>query len=328
VSVIMNKKKNLEEFKIEMNGLGSKKEPFLFVIDYDCEIFFISSLEKCPSDILISMPDNRIEKAPDFNEDLNIIEKISFDYYKKAFDSVQKQMLLGNTYLLNLTFPTEIKLNTSLKKIFYGSNASFKFYFKDQFVCFSPERFVKLEGNSIKTYPMKGTIDASIPNAKEKILNDEKEQSEHLMVVDLLRNDLSMVSEGVRVNRYRYIDVISAGKKELLQVSSEIEGFIGNNWHERIGDIILPMLPAGSITGAPKLKTMEIIKDVEGYNRGFYTGIFGLYNGHSLDSSVIIRYIEKNEESFQYKSGGGITFDSDAESEYNELLAKVYIPVE
>jgi para-aminobenzoate synthetase component 1 len=235
-------------------------------------------------------------------------------------------MIEGNTYLLNLTFPTEIQVNTSLLDIYFSSQARFKLYFKDQFVTFSPERFIQIQNNLIKTFPMKGTIDAHLPNAQQIILSDEKEKAEHTMVVDLLRNDLSMVAKQVRVNRFRYIDQIKAGPKELLQVSSEISGLLENSWHERIGDILVTLLPAGSITGAPKRKTVEIIRAVEGYQRGFFSGIFGYFDGHRLDSAIMIRFIEKQHDSLIYKSGGGITIDSDLTKEYQEMLDKVYIP--
>ncbi len=236
-------------------------------------------------------------------------------------------MIEGNTYLLNLTFPTKIKINASLLNIFFSSQAPFKLYFQDKFVTFSPERFIKIKNNVIKTYPMKGTIDALIPNAHQKILTDEKEKAEHTMVVDLLRNDLSISAKKVKVNKFRYIDKIKAGPKMLLQVSSEISGVLENNWHERIGDILLSLLPAGSISGAPKRKTVEIIKTVEGYHRGFFTGVFGYFDGNQLDSAVMIRFIEKSGDQLIYKSGGGITIDSDVTREYEEMLEKVYVPV-
>jgi para-aminobenzoate synthetase component 1 len=92
--------------------------------------------------------------------------------------------------------------------------------------------------------------------------------------------------------------------------------------------MILKLLPAGSISGTPKKKTIKIIKEVEGYKRGFYTGIFGITDEKTfLDSAVIIRYIEKDKDNLIYKSGGGITIDSNLESEYKELIDKVYIPV-
>lgn len=237
-------------------------------------------------------------------------------------------MFQGQTYLLNLTFPTLIDIELSLLELFVASNARFKLYFQDQFVTFSPERFIKIEHNRIKTYPMKGTIDAAIADAQNKILADDKEYAEHTMVVDLLRNDLSMIAQHVRVNRFRYLDSICAGGKTLLQVSSEISGILAPNWHEHIGDLLLTLLPAGSISGTPKKKTVDIIKQVEGYERRFFSGVFGYFDGYSLDSAVMIRFIEKQGEQLVYKSGGGITIDSDAEQEYQELLAKVYLPID
>ena len=85
-------------------------------------------------------------------------------------------------------------------------------------------------------------------------------------------------------------------------------------------------MPAGSISGAPKKKTIEIIDEVEGYERGSYTGIFGIFDGNDLDSGVMIRFIEKDGAEMYYKSGGGITINSIAENEYNELIDKVYVP--
>ncbi len=237
-------------------------------------------------------------------------------------------MIEGNTYLLNLTFPTQIEIKTNLLNIFLSSQAPFKLYYKNQFITFSPERFIKIENNLIQTYPMKGTIDAQIPNADEKILADEKEKAEHTMVVDLLRNDLSMVAKQVSVNQFRYIDKIKAGEKSLLQVSSKITGVLENNWHERIGDILLTLLPAGSISGAPKIKTLEIINQVENYKRGFFSGVFGYFDGNKLDSAVMIRFIERQDGKFIYKSGGGITIDSNPKLEYEEMLDKIYLPVD
>ncbi|MDD3463761.1 MAG: aminodeoxychorismate synthase component I [Sulfurospirillaceae bacterium] len=233
----------------------------------------------------------------------------------------------GNTYFLNLTFPTYVDSDIDMKSAFLSSDAMFKLYVKDRFVCFSPEQFISIEDNTISTYPMKGTIDASIEDAKNKILSDEKEKAEHVMVVDLLRNDLSKVATEVRVEEFRFTQTVRAGGKELLQVSSKITGVLEADWHEKIGDILKQMLPAGSITGAPKKKTMEIIAKAEGYDRGFFTGVFGIYDGKTLNSAVMIRFLEKDEKGYLFKSGGGITLHSDALKEYNEMCEKVYIPV-
>ena len=139
---------------------------------------------------------------------------------------------------------------------------------------------------------------------------------------------MGIVSSKVRVNKFRFCEKINAGDKKLLQVSSKISAHLEENWNERIGDILTSILPAGSITGTPKKSTVEILDNIEKYERGFYTGIFGVYDGVNLDSSVMIRFIEKNQngETF-YKSGGGITCDSNASLEYQELIDKIYLPL-
>jgi para-aminobenzoate synthetase component 1 len=92
------------------------------------------------------------------------------------------------------------------------------------------------------------------------------------------------------------------------------------------GSILKQLLPAGSVTGAPKRKTVEIIKDVEGIERGYYTGIFGYFDGTDLESAVMIRFIEKRNGKHFFRSGGGITFQSDVEKDYNEYNDKIYVP--
>jgi len=157
-------------------------------------------------------------------------------------------------------------------------------------------------------------------------LANEKEMAEHVMIVDLLRNDLSIVAKNVEVKKFRYIQKINAGEKELLQVSSHICGELSKNWRDHLGDILKALLPAGSISGAPKKSTLDIIDEVEKYERGFFSGIFGIFDGKSFDSGVMIRFVEKNADAYIYKSGGGITLDSDAYLEYQEMQDKIYLP--
>jgi para-aminobenzoate synthetase component 1 len=313
--------------KEKLNFYGSLKEPFFFMISYDTkehEVIALKELEAYDIEYEMNQPQAFLHAKSKVS-----IQKypLSFDNYLKKFKKVQEHIKAGNSYLLNLTAKSKIKSPLSLKEIYAQAKASFKLRYKDEFVCFSPERFVQISNNTISTYPMKGTIDASVKNAKEQILSNEKEMAEHVMVVDLLRNDLSIVSKQVKVKRFRYAQNINAGNKTLLQISSHIQGTLKNNWHEHIGDIILPMLPAGSITGTPKKSSVQIIEEVEQYKRGYYTGIFGIYDGKSLDSAVMIRFIQKEKEELFYKSGGGITSDSKASAEYQELIDKIYIPV-
>lgn len=119
------------------------------------------------------------------------------------------------------------------------------------------------------------------PDAEKVILQDYKETAEHCTIVDLIRNDLNQIARNIHVKRFRYIDHLHTNKGELLQVSSEVCGHLDNNWHAHIGDILFQLLPAGSISGAPKPSTLSIIQRSEGEKRGYYTGIFGLYDGQS-----------------------------------------------
>jgi len=307
----------------ELNSFGKKRKPFLFISDFEAKqvkLIGLDELDKHDIDFSIdeSIKANRhsyqLKKFP-----------ISYDEYKRKFDSVIEKIKNGDTYLLNLTQATPIKTKLSLKEIFHLSNAHYKLRYKDEFVCFSPEKFIQIKDNTIHTFPMKGTIDASLDGAQDKILQNNKEISEHVMVVDLLRNDLSIVAKNVKVEKFRYITKVKTTDKELLQVSSHISGSLDENWHENIGNILKELLPAGSISGTPKKSTLGIIKEVEGYDRGFYTGVFGVYDGQTLDSGVMIRFIERKNNILLYKSGGGITLDSDATEEYNEMCQKVYL---
>jgi len=284
----------------------------------------IHKLSQLPSDIKFNINNSQLNT----NNSLDLIANAqSLDEYKVQFKKIQHQIKRGNAYLINLTKQTKIKTSYCLKDLYNKSHAKYKLYFKDQFICFSPEQFIKCENNKIFTYPMKGTIDASIYDAKNIILNDKKELAEHTMIVDLLRNDLSIISNNVKVNKFRYCEIIKAGHKKLIQVSSKISGDLDDDWRDQIGNIITSILPAGSITGTPKKQTIKIINKIEDYDRNFFTGIFGIFDGQNLNSAVMIRFIEKNKNNeLIYKSGGGITCDSLAEKEYQELLNKIYIP--
>jgi len=174
---------------------------------------------------------------------------------------------------------------------------------------------------------MKGTIDATLPDARRRLFEDKKEAAEHATIVDLLRNDLSQHATQVTVRRYRYFDRLTTHRGALWQTSSEIEGRLPDDYRSRLGDILLDMLPAGSITGAPKPKTMDIIAEAESYDRGFYTGVAGWFDGDDMDSCVLIRFMEQEGGRLYFKAGGGITFQSDMHSEYEEMKQKIYVPI-
>lgn len=314
----------------KMNDFGASGTPFLFMIDFEikCPVVYpLSELHE--HGILYQIHGKGDCRTFDkYGEPVSLQKfPISYCEYKSTFDKAYSNLMYGNSYLLNLTKPTRIALNLSLDKLFNIASAPYTLLAGNDFIVFSPETFVRIENNFIYSYPMKGTIDADIENAHENILADEKEMAEHFTIVDLIRNDLSIVAKNVEVTRFRYIDHIKTSEKNLLQVSSEIRGELPGNWQSSIGTTIFSLLPAGSICGAPKKKTVEIIKEAEEYDRGFYTGVFGVFDGKSLDSAVMIRFIENINGELFYKSGGGITVNSDPVAEYNEMLDKIYVPV-
>lgn len=312
----------------EMNALGSAGIPFFFMIDYEQKKPVVYPLSALPSDIYLKT--SLFKNAPQSNfktsDGFFRANPITFNTYNKAFLKVKQQLLKGNTYLLNLTFKTPIETNLGFEEIFLRSESPYKLLYKNKFVCFSPESFIKIENGTIVSFPMKGTIDASIKNAKALILNDLKELAEHVTIVDLIRNDLNMVAKQVQVENFRYVESLKTNHKTLLQVSSKISGILPENYPKNIGSIIAKLLPAGSICGAPKRETLNSINRIEHYKRGYYTGIMGVFDGKNLDSAVLIRFIENQKNQLVYKSGGGITHLSKAETEYQELINKVYVP--
>lgn len=317
------------------------------------------------------------------------IEPPLYEDYERSFNIVKCNIMAGNSYLTNLTCRVLVSCNLSLEEIFHRAKGKYKLllrrkrtqaeekdhlkeeaqnkaHLKEEnieenltpFVCFSPETFVRIKGGRIYSYPMKGTLDASLPNAEKQLMEDRKEAAEHATIVDLIRNDLSRVAEDVRVDKYRYIDVLHTNKGDILQTSSEISGRLPEDYPHHLGEILDAQLPAGSITGAPKDKTMQIIQEAEDYDRGFYTGIMGIYDHGELNSAVMIRFIEEEtspvdfetdgEKNFKasegkgdeasegkrdeasrklyFKAGGGITSKSDCRKEYEEVIQKIYLP--
>ena len=314
-----------------INQLSKEKTPFLFIIDFDMEDTVVLPLNEIdPQMIMFSVNgiNNVLGKHSLISKELKF-KAIpgSKKRYSKAFDHVQKHIRHGNSFLVNLTMQSRIETNLSLEEIFRRSTAKYKLWLRNQFVVFSPETFIQIKGRKISSFPMKGTMDASLPDAKQQLLDSEKELAEHFTIVDLIRNDLSMVAKNVKVEKFRYIDHVQTHRGGLLQMSSEISGELPKHYYETIGEILMKMLPAGSISGAPKKKTLEIIKEAEQYKRGYYTGIFGIFDGEYIDSGVMIRYIEQTPEGMIYKSGGGITAKSNVDEEYQELIDKIYIPV-
>ena len=379
-----------QEIIDKINRLASQDETFLFVINYQGDKAFIRQLsdinpEECLFDFegrgnFSDEMKNNSEKSAEISWQ---IAPPLYEDYERSFDIVKNNIMAGNSYLTNLTCKVPVSCNLSLEDIFNQAKGKYKLLLRrkrnqaedkaqqkeeeeaqnkadkkeenieeisNPFVCFSPETFVRIKNGRIYSYPMKGTLDASLPDAEKQLMEDRKEAAEHATIVDLIRNDLSRVAENVRVDKYRYIDVLHTNKGDILQTSSEISGRLPEDYRQHLGEILDAQLPAGSITGAPKDKTMQIIHEAEGYDRGFYTGIMGIYDQGEFNSAVMIRFIEEEnspvdfeadgEKNFKanegkepkesrelyFKAGGGITSKSDCRREYEEVIQKIYLP--
>jgi para-aminobenzoate synthetase component 1 len=328
---IFSLKDAVRDFRKNLNDWGKSKTPFFFLADYQMlkplawkladldpsELLFdLNGFSNCLGDLKHDLPqETYFRKFP-----------LPFEAYRRKFDHVVDNLKAGNSFLVNLSVPTPVDTNLTLRQIFAHSEAPYRVCYKDEFTCFSPELFVRINGNNIASFPMKGTIDASVPNAEQVILSDHKEAAEHATIVDLIRNDISMVAEKVWVERYRFIDRVHTNDKTLLQVSSEVAGLLPDSFDGKFGDLLMKLLPAGSITGAPKPSTLQIIEEAEGYDRGYYTGVMGYFDGEHFESAVMIRFIDHQDGHMILKSGGGITALSNAQSEYQEIIDKVYLP--
>ncbi|MBN1790456.1 MAG: aminodeoxychorismate synthase component I [Bacteroidales bacterium] len=313
-----------------MNALGRERLPFLFIIDFEMKAIRLFPLDKqLPETVLYDFQTNGNLNCKPKEKGVFTFRKfpMSFEAYNRAFNTVQKQIYTGNSFLTNLTFPTPVETDLTLREIYLKSSAKYKIFLENEFVCFSPETFITIKSGIISTFPMKGTIKVSSTESEKELLSDTKEIAEHHTIVDLLRNDLSMVADSINVKRLRYVERIHTHEGELLQVSSEITGKLPDDYQDHLGEIMFKLLPAGSVTGAPKQKTVAIIQEAEKSDRGYYTGVCGVFDGNNLNSAVMIRFIENHKGELRFRSGGGITFLSNARSEYKELNDKVYVPI-
>jgi len=317
---------SFEQICSTMDEMGNSQKPFVFFVDYKAEFGWIGTPAEAQAlgikyHIGSNTQVSKANKTPTFNK----IPISEANYFEK-FNQVQKAIRRGDSFLINLTAPTQIECNMSIEEIYTIAQARYKLLVPQHFTVFSPECFIQIEANKIKSFPMKGTLAVANHSSPVSLMNDVKEQAEHATIVDLVRNDLSQVAFPMQVEKYKFIDQVKTHEGDLWQMSSLISGEITDEFKGHFGRILSQLLPAGSISGAPKSATLKIIDEVEAYSRGFYTGIMGLFDGHLFDSGVMIRYIETRENKMTYKSGGGITAFSDAKKEYQELIQKVYLP--
>ncbi|WP_462219564.1 anthranilate synthase component I family protein [Ferruginibacter sp.] len=300
----------------------SEKEVHIF-----CEVSAKEIFDAIQSESL-NIPVNK-------QSDLDIKNRISKSAYIDTIQKLQQHILRGDCYEINFCqeFFAEDAVIDPLyvyHKLIQLSPNPFAALYKlnDKFcICASPERYLKKEGNKIFSQPIKGTSKRDLVNKENDLQNknylsaNEKEKSENVMVVDLVRNDLSKVCKEGTVKVDELFGVYSF--PQVHQMISTISGEIKNDidWI----DIVKATFPMGSMTGAPKKRVMELIEQYEQTKRGLFSGAIGYINPDGdFDFNVVIRSIFYNASTryLSFQAGGGITFYSDAEKEYEECLLK------
>lgn len=319
---------NIDQLREQINQAGSSSTAFLFAIDYEMTegLFIENPLDQSEVYFQFGQKGNKPSAAPTSEKPYLKATPIPLLEYQEQFNKVVEASRKGEVQVTNLTARTPIETNLSDLDIFCLSNSTYQLYIPGRFVCFSPERFVRIAEGYISSNPMKGTIDAHLPNAEQELLDNPKELAEHTITVQLIADELAAISSDVRIERFRYIDRIETIHKCLLQVSSEIIGKLKDDYAAHLGDILFKLLPAGSIAGSPREAALQMIRQVEGYKRGYYCGIAGYFDGKELDTAVLIRFIERDQHGRYFRSGGGITADSLCEQEYQEIQNKIYLP--
>lgn len=264
---------------------------------------------------------------------LTILPQIDYKTYSNAIKQVKKEIAQGNTYEVNYTYDYKIKTNVDGYSLFQSllkrQKTPYNAYIKNQYeeiLSFSPELFFELEGNKIKTKPMKGTVKRGKTEKEDlkniKFLkNDIKNRAENVMIVDLLRNDLGKIAKTGTVTVDKLFEIET--HKTVHQMTSEISAELQEN--TSLYQIFEAIFPCGSITGAPKINTMKIIDEVETGTREIYCGAIGLISPDKTIFSVPIRILHKHNSENFYKCrvGGAIVWDSTAEEEWEETLTKI-----
>jgi para-aminobenzoate synthetase component I len=273
--------------------------------------------------------------VPDTGEDLVLQQTVTKEQYISIIEQLKTHILRGDCYEINFCqeffaeniildpvflFQRLLEISPTPFSALYGLNGKY-------LICASPERFLKKTGSEIISQPMKGTARRDLQDKnnddylKQSLFENAKERAENVMVVDLVRNDLSMVCKDGSVKVDELFGVYSF--PQVHQMVSTVSGEL----KEKVSfyEIIKATFPMGSMTGAPKIRVMELIDQYEPTGRGLFSGSVGYIDAQgNFDFNVIIRSILYNTstKNLSYYAGSGVTFYSDAEKEWEECLLK------
>ncbi len=306
-----------------------------YIADHDakqsCLIYHeMNSFIKSIIDLLNSYPKNK--KKYFFKIKSKCESNTTYDEYKKKFDKIKRYIEEGDCYQINFSQRFSAKYEgdcysifKKLNKVYASPYTGFINFPFIKIMTFSPECFISQNKEHVSTKPIKGTRPISkdsIENKKiiDELLNSDKDKAENLMIVDLLRNDFGRNCKYGSVNVENLFDVETFSNVHHLV--STVKGTISNN--SDIYSLLKGCFPGGSITGAPKIRAMQIIDEIECSNRGIYCGSIGYISGNDKSNlNIAIRTIFADDNILYFWGGGGIVYDSEVELEYKETLDKV-----
>lgn len=335
-----NLKNSIEKLKSKNQDNIGFEEMFFFKPQYVIElndnkvkVWFTEIDNEKSIKQLINNVQNIVIKSDNLSQ-ISIKLRISKKEYINNIELIKKHIQLGNIYEMNFCqefFNENVELNSEYLYIMLCaiSPAPFSCFYKvnDKFLCCaSPERFLKKAGNKIISQPIKGTSKKGKNQQennilKNKLFADEKERSENIMIVDLVRNDLSKTAKEGSVKVEELCGVYEF--PHVFQMISTITSEMSNK--NKFTDVIKKAFPMGSMTGTPKIRAMELIEEFEKTNRGLYSGSVGYITpSQDFDFNVIIRSIQYNAQTkyLSFITGGAITIKSEPENEYEECLIK------
>jgi len=311
----------LFEKKLEKYLSGKEQKLIRFYFFDDKNIIRLKS-----DDIEFNTGDISKYSITDFN--LNT----TLEKFEENIKKIKNYIREGDTYQVNYTVKGKFNFSGSYSSFFqhllFNQSAKYSAFINDDdrfIISLSPEKFFSVKGNEITSKPMKGTIKRGVNHetdfaAEQELVNSQKNRAENVMIVDLIRNDLG------RIAKYGSVSVpqlFSTEKYEsLFQMVSTISAKLKKE--VTLGIILKNIFPCGSVTGAPKIRTMEIIKELEKEEREIYTGSIGLFDKDEANFNVAIRTLTVNKKTRRGELGigAGIVWDSDPQKEYEETLLK------
>ena len=297
-----------------------------------CTLIFHPDIADTTKSAVLESLRHTVKKKPCFTLKAPFSPTIAPEQYHTAFHRIQAYIAAGDCYQVNLTqsftAPYTGDSWTAYRQLRQSSPSPFSAYLDYPGIALlslSPERFIKVEKGVIESHPIKGTIARGADDVRDEhnaqaLINSEKDRAENLMIVDLLRNDLGKVCQTGSVTVPRLFALESYANVHHL-----VSEVTGNLWPDiNLFNVLSSVFPGGSITGAPKIRAMEIIRELETAPRSVYCGSIGYVscNGN-MDMNIAIRTLIADGNVITCWGGGAIVADSEATEEYNESVTKV-----